>query len=140
MQATLKRRYTSDLHWLAFLLTGHRGQIIDAAAETVAESQSDQAFFASWMNAWSRRVAIAKVLTGVREELAASIRRTELNSIHAPALSLRELPMRQGATRSELEAALLVIDYFPRAVLVLRAFERSGRRLRLSFWMRVPTW
>jgi len=45
MQTTLKAQYTADLHWLAFLLTGHRDQSIDLAIETVAEFHTAQPFF-----------------------------------------------------------------------------------------------
>jgi len=122
MQTTLKTQYTTDLHWLAFLLTGRRDQSIDLAVETVAEFHTAQPFFAAWMEAWSRRVVIAKALTGIREELAASVRRTKFWR-HGPALPPRDWRISQGTTKSELEAALLGIDYFPRAALVLSVFE-----------------
>src|SRR5437899_4040760 len=72
MQTTMRAQYAADLHWLAFLLTGRREQSIDLAVETVAEFDTDRPFFAAWMEAWARRVLIAKALTGIREELAAS--------------------------------------------------------------------
>ena len=124
MQATLKRGYPSDLHWLAFLLTGRGDQTIEVAAETGTIDPIEPTFFESWMNAWSRRVAIAKALTGIRNELAASMRRTSLNRMNTPALLPQEVAIRPGIARSELEAAVLAIDHFPRAVLVLTVFER----------------
>jgi DNA-directed RNA polymerase specialized sigma24 family protein len=124
MQTTLKTQHTADLHWLAFLLTGRRDQSIDLAVETVSELQNAQPFFTDWMKAWSRRVVIAKALTGIREELAASVRRTEFKRVHGQALPARDWHVRQDTTRSELETALLAIDYFPRAALVLSVFER----------------
>lgn len=123
MQTTLKTQYTNDLHWLAFLLTGRRDQSIDLAVETVAEFHTAQPFFTAWMEAWSRRVVIAKALTGIREELAASVRRTEFRRFHGRTFPPRHWRMNQGTTKSELEAALLAIDYFPRAALVLSVFE-----------------
>jgi DNA-directed RNA polymerase specialized sigma24 family protein len=123
MQTTLNAQYTADLHWLAFLLTGRRDQSIDLAVETVAEFHTAQPFFAAWMEAWSRRVVIAKALTGIREELAASVHRTEFKRVHGSALPPRDWRISQGTTKSELEAALLAIDYFPRAALVLSVFE-----------------
>jgi len=75
------------------------------------------------MEAWSRRVVIAKALTGTRKELAASVRRTELKRVHESGLPPRDWRIGQGTTKSELEAALLAIDYFPRAALVLSVFE-----------------
>ena len=123
MQTTLKTQYTADLHWLAFLLTGRRDQSIDLAVETVTEFHTAQPFFTAWMEAWSRRVVIAKALTGIREELAASVRRTEFKRVHESGLPPRDWRIGQGTTKSELEAALLAIDYFPRAALVLSVFE-----------------
>ena len=123
MQTTLNTQYTNDLHWLAFLLTGRRDQSIDLAVETVNEFQTAQPFFTAWMEAWSRRVVIAKALTGIREQLAASVRRTEFRRFHGPALPPRDWRIGQGTTKSELEAALLAIDHFPRAALVLSIFE-----------------
>ena len=123
MQTTLKTQYTTDLHWLAFLLTGRRDQSIDLAVETVAGFHTAQPFFAAWMEAWSRRLVIAKALTGIREELAASVRRTEFKRVHESGLPPRDWRIGQGTTKSELEAALLAIDYFPRAALVLSLFE-----------------
>jgi len=124
MQATLRTRRITDLHWLSFLLTRRRDQRINVAAETAAESSTKhEPFFAFWMKAWSRRVAIAKALAGIREELAASKRRTEMNRLQVPTLSPRESLIHQGATRSEVEAALLVVDHFPRAAVVLSVFE-----------------
>ena len=121
MQTTLKAQYTADLHWLAFLLTGHRDQSIDLAVEAVTEFA--QPFFTAWMEAWSRRLVIAKALTGIREELAASVRRTDFKRVHESGLPPRDWRIGQGTTKSELEAALLAIDYFPRAALVLSLFE-----------------
>jgi DNA-directed RNA polymerase specialized sigma24 family protein len=121
MQTTLKPQYTADLHWLAFLLTGHRDQSIDLAVETVTGFA--QPFFTAWMEAWSRKLVIAKALTGIREELAASVRRTEFKRVHESGLPPRDWRIGQGTTKSEFEAALLAIDYFPRAALVLSIFE-----------------
>jgi DNA-directed RNA polymerase specialized sigma24 family protein len=123
MQTTLSAQHTADLHWLAFLLTGRRDQSIDLAVETVAEFHAAQPFFAAWMEAWSRRVVIAKALTGIREELAQSVRRTESRRVHGTPLPPRDWRINQGTTKSELETTLLAIDYFPRAALVLSVFE-----------------
>ena len=67
-------QHAASLHWLAFLLTGNREQSVDIAADTTDASGSANPFFESWMVAWSRRVAIAKALTTIRNELAASAR------------------------------------------------------------------
>ena len=71
----------------------------------------------------AHRVVIAKALTGIREELAASVRRTDFKRVHGSGLPPRDWRIGQATTKSELEAALLAIDYFPRAALVLSVFE-----------------
>jgi DNA-directed RNA polymerase specialized sigma24 family protein len=117
------RKIAPDLHWLVFLLTGNREQHVDIAADTIAVSDIANPFFERWMAAWSRRVAIAKTLTTIRKQLAASARRTELTRPKKPVLSRRDQELSLDATESELESALLAIDDFPRAALVLSAFE-----------------
>jgi len=116
-------RHVADLHWLAFLLTSNREQSLDLAAEAVSASATANPYFKDWMSAWSRRVVIAKALTAVRDELAASARRTENARISQPTLPARDWTLRPDTTKSELEDALLAIDSFPRAALVLSIFE-----------------
>ena len=123
MQTTLTTQYTADLHWLAFLLTGRRDQSIDLAVETVAEFHTAQPFFTAWMEAWSRRVVIAKALAGIRDELAASVHRTGVKRVHGPDLRPRDWRIREGAAKSELETALLAIYYFSLSFFVLSVFE-----------------
>src|SRR5260370_6960050 len=76
------------------------------------------------MQAWSRRIVIAKALVAVRHEVAESVRRVK------SARADRSGPMPQGwtlrpdTTKAEVEEALLDLDVFPRATVLLLIFER----------------
>jgi DNA-directed RNA polymerase specialized sigma24 family protein len=114
---------TNQLYWLAFLLTGDREESVDVTTEALESSDSNP-FFSAWMLAWSRKVVIAKALTAIREELAASARR--IAAAHAPrcgSRAPRDWSLTAAATKLELERALLAIEAFPRCVLLLMQFE-----------------
>jgi DNA-directed RNA polymerase specialized sigma24 family protein len=116
-------RQAANLYWLAFLLTGDRRASINATVEAI-ESPDANPFFLGWMLAWSRKVVIAKALAAIRQELAASSQR--IASARTPRCA-RPLPrnwaLAPGASKLELERALLAIDAFPRCVLLLLLFE-----------------
>src|SRR6266852_2292190 len=80
-------------------------------------------FFSAWMVAWSRRVFIAKALATIRNELAASARRTASKGAEKIALPPRNWTLDRDTTKVQLESALLTIDVFPRCALVLSVFE-----------------
>jgi DNA-directed RNA polymerase specialized sigma24 family protein len=80
-------------------------------------------FFSTWMLAWSRRLVIARALAAVREDLAASARRTALSRAERSALPPRSWALHRDTTKSDLERALLSIDLFPRAAVLLLVFE-----------------
>lgn len=112
----------ADLCWLAFLLTGRPDISIDIAADVAVSEDHANSFFADWIRSWQRRLVIGKALTAVHEELADSARRTDV----APASSLkmpRNWSLGPGMTKADLERALLAIDLFPRAALLLLVFE-----------------
>lgn len=118
----------ADLHWLAFLLTGHREQSVDLAIEAViGESLDSQEggspFFSTWLLAWSRRVVIAKALAVIRSELSLSVRRFESKRDKRPGLPPRGWVPNHEATKIQLERALLAIEVFPRCVVLLSTFE-----------------
>ena len=66
---------------------------------------------------------MTKALSAVRDELAASARRTGPGRNPKFALPPRGWTLDQGTTKVELERALLAIDLFPRCALVLSVFE-----------------
>jgi DNA-directed RNA polymerase specialized sigma24 family protein len=117
------KQTAADLHWLATLLTGRREIALDVVQEAITLADDPNTVFSTWMHSWSRRLVIAKALATVREELAASARRTALKRVEKSALPPPSWVFDQGTTRSDLERALLSIDLFPRAALLLLVFE-----------------
>jgi DNA-directed RNA polymerase specialized sigma24 family protein len=118
----------ADLHWLAFLLTGHRDQSVDLAIEAVIGESLDSQdgaspFFSTWLLAWSRRVVIAKALASIRGELGLSARRMESTRDKRPALPPRGWVAGREPTKTQLERALLAIEVFPRCAVLLSIFE-----------------
>lgn len=121
----------ADLHWLAFLLTGHREQSVDLAIEAVMSESTDfragaSPFFSNWLLGWSRRVVIAKALAAVRGELGRSARGMESTASKKRALPPRSWAPSQDATKVQLERALLAIEVFPRCAVVLSVLERMS--------------
>jgi hypothetical protein len=111
----------ADLYWLAFLLTGRRDISVDIAADAAGSEDYENPFFSGWMHGWRRRLVVAKALTAVHDDLAASARRTKIGrrSWRTP----RNWSLSPGTTKADLERALLAIDLFPRAALLLLVFE-----------------
>jgi hypothetical protein len=111
-----------DLYWLAFLLTGRRDISIDIAADAAASGDYANGFFADWMRGWQRRLVIGRALTAIHEELADSGRRTEIAHTTSSGRP-RNWSLSSDATKADIERALLAIDLFPRAALLLLVFE-----------------
>ena len=95
----------------------------DATLEALDTASDPDWSFAQWMSAWSRRVVIAKALTGIRAELAESARRTASLRLRNQELPPGIARLGDGPTPVQLERALLAIDVFPRCALVLTVFE-----------------
>ncbi len=115
----------AGLYRLAFLMTGDRTRSLDLILEAIDSGDGADSFFSSWMLAWSQRLVIAKALAGIRDELAASARRTASlpnERFALPSRSRRFDPDADGAG-SQVESALLAIDVFPRCALLLTVFE-----------------
>ena len=115
------KKATVDLYWLAFLLTGQRDISIDIAADAATSQEGANPFFADWMRDWQRRLVIAKALTAIHDELADSARRTEMARDNSG--TPRNWSLSPDTTKADLERALLAIDLFPRATLLLLIFE-----------------
>jgi DNA-directed RNA polymerase specialized sigma24 family protein len=118
---TLEQTTAADLRWLATLLTANPETAASVTAEATAGD--DNRFFSGWMRAWSRRVVIAKSLARVRSELAASICRLTLCEDRIPAAPPHHWALDQSTSRLDLQRALLAIDVFPRAAVLLLLFE-----------------
>ena len=117
------RRNVADLHWLATLLTGCRETATEVTFQALGPADNADTFFSNWMLAWSRRNVIARALAAVREDLARSARHLATvpftdRGLPSPSWTLERI------TRSELEQALVSIAVFPRAAVLLLAFER----------------
>jgi hypothetical protein len=112
----------ADLYWLAFLLTGRREISVDIAADGAASPPSTNAFFAGWMRDWSRRIVIEKALAASRDELAQSATKTRQERTPlSTGPAGRPLSAEMG--KAHIEEALLAIDAFPRAAVILLIFE-----------------
>ena len=118
------KRNVADLHWLATLLTGSRQTAADVTFQALAPADDADAFFSTWMHAWSRRNVIARALAAVREDLARSARWTAARHAEKCEFPPQSWTLEQVTTKSDLERALLPIDAFPRAAVLLLAFER----------------
>src|SRR5947208_500721 len=103
MQIGRAEKQAADLHWLAFLLTGRREVSIDIAVEAVTLHDAANPYFSTWMAAWSRRVVIAKALSAIRDELAASARRTVSARVNKAAIPTRGWALDPGTTKVDLE-------------------------------------
>ena len=112
----------TDLYWLALLLTGARDMSIDIAADAALSPASVNPFFATWVRAWSRKIVIAKAVAAIRDELRASVRRTQLARVPGPA-PLQKWSLPATTTKTQIERALLAVDLFPRAAVLLSIFE-----------------
>ena len=109
---------------LAWLLTGEREASVDATLDALNAGPDPHASFAEWMSAWSRRLMIARVLTGIRGEVAQSARRTASTRLRSPEFPVGSAGMGYETTPYQFERALLAMDLFPRCALVLTHFER----------------
>ncbi len=117
------RLRAADLHWLATLLTGCPETAVDVTVQVIDSAGDEKGFFSNWMAAWARRLVIAKALAAVGKELAASACRTALGGEKHSALPPRSWVLEEGTTKSDLERALLSVDLFPRAAVLLLLFE-----------------
>jgi hypothetical protein len=120
------RKHVADLYWLAFLLTERQDLSVEIASDTAVSSGYASPFFADWMRGWQRRLVIGRALTAIHDELADSARRTQLARVTGLAggsAAQRNWSLSPGTTKADLEQALLAIDLFPRAALLLLVFE-----------------
>ena len=117
------KRNVADLHWLATLLTGCRETATDVTFQALAPV-GDANPFSTWINKWSRRNVIARAVAAVREDLARSARRLARRRGEKSAIPPRSWKLDGETSRSDLERALLPIELFSRAAVLLLLFER----------------
>jgi DNA-directed RNA polymerase specialized sigma24 family protein len=116
------RKDAANLYWLAFLLTERQDLSIDIAADTAVSEDNASPTFGEWMRGWQRRLVIGRALTAVHDELADSARRTQLAHVDG-STAPRNWSLSPDTTKAELQQALLSIDLFPRAALLILVFE-----------------
>jgi DNA-directed RNA polymerase specialized sigma24 family protein len=117
-----KTKDVTSLYRLAFLLTGARDISIDVAADASLSQAAVNPFFATWIRAWTRKIVIAKAVSAIRDELRASVHRTEMARVPGPA-PLQKWSLPASTTKTQIEQALLAVDLFPRAAVLLSIFE-----------------
>jgi DNA-directed RNA polymerase specialized sigma24 family protein len=115
------RKSVADLYWLAFLLTGRQDLSVEIASDAAVYAE-DASSFADWMRGWQRRLVIGRALTAIHDELAGSARRTQLARVNRSAMP-RNWSLSSNTSKADLQEALLLIDPFPRAALLLLVFE-----------------
>ena len=118
------KQNVADLHWLAALVTGCREKATEVTFQAIPPDTGANAFFSSWMHAWSRRIVIAKALAAVSQDLARSSRQIAVSRVEKSERSPDSWTLDRHTTKSDLERALLPIDVFPRAAVLLLIFER----------------
>jgi DNA-directed RNA polymerase specialized sigma24 family protein len=117
------RNQVADLYWLAFLLTGREDLSIEIASDTAVSGDYASPFFSDWMQNWQRRLVIGRALTAIHDELTGSARRTQFTRVNGSSTPQPEWSLSPDTTKVDLEKALLSIDLFPRAALLLLVFE-----------------
>jgi len=120
--STKSEKAAADLYWLAFLLTGRQDISIDITVKAVGSDDPDNPFFADWMRGWYRRLVIVHALAAIRDDLAESAHRTETARFTIQRVP-QNWPLGPDATKEDLERALLAIDAFPRAAVLVLVFE-----------------
>jgi hypothetical protein len=115
----------SEMLWLAFLLTGDREMSVEAVVDAMDLSDAGNPFFRNWMISWSRKLVIAKALSAVEPQMAASVRHTrERRCARRAETPDRSWSLDRDTDKIHLEHALLAIDLFPRCALLLTVFEK----------------
>jgi DNA-directed RNA polymerase specialized sigma24 family protein len=112
-----------DLYWLAYLLTGNRDASFQAAVDAAELRKDASPFFSEWVLRWSRKIAIAKSLAAIREDLHTCARKTEGAPFNGDVRVPRGWSLISHTNKLQLEQALLAMDVFPRCALVLSIFE-----------------
>jgi len=120
--------HSSELYWLAFLLTGDQEQSLQSFTNALDVKDGANPFFRDWMASWARRLVIAAALEVIVSELRESARRVE-RSHDQDAVCVGSPPPGtwtgfQDMTKAEFERAVLALDVFPRCALLLTIFEK----------------
>jgi DNA-directed RNA polymerase specialized sigma24 family protein len=125
----LFEEHSSELYWLAFLLTGDREQSVQAFTRAFELENGANPVFRQFMVSWARKLVIAASLATIETELRQSACRIADADGQDSATLAGSLPSDAWTgdghmTKFELERAVLAIDAFPRCALLLTVFER----------------
>lgn len=113
---------SSELYWLAYLLTGNVEHSVEAFDRALDFDEEDKTTFSEFMNAWARKLVVVEALGTMETELRISIERTaRLAGEEQPAVT--KPARRRKISREEFEEAAVSIDVFPRCAMLLTIFE-----------------
>jgi hypothetical protein len=119
---------SSELYWLAFLLTGNTDRGVQAFDKALDFVGDENPAFDGFISEWARKLVIVEALGTVKQELRASKKNTarlaqdegqpasgEWSRLTAP---------KSGIERGAFEQAVIAIDALPRCAMLLTIFER----------------
>lgn len=97
------RTDAGNLYSISFLVNGRRDAGLVITAETAIPYKPGGALLAEWMQSWSWRIGLRRVLAVVRNELAASVRRTEFAKMNEGAGRPRQPLLLPAMAAAEVE-------------------------------------
>jgi hypothetical protein len=113
-------RDSSELYWLAYLLTGNTDRSVQAFDKALDFAENENPAFEGFMKTWSRKLIVVEALGTIRRELRTSIARTARQTVEPQ----ERLSMpRPEIGREAFENAVIAIDTFPRCAMLLTIFE-----------------
>jgi hypothetical protein len=112
---------SSELYSLAFLLTGNADRSVEAFSRAL-DADEENPSFGEFMNDWARKLVIVEALGTMKTELRASKQRVA-RAAEPEVLSDTKWKRRPHIGREEFEEAVVAIDAFPRAAMLLTIFE-----------------
>jgi hypothetical protein len=115
-------RNSSELYWLAFLLTGNVDKSVEAFAKALDFDEKTSPVLCESPNEWARKLTVIEALRGTQKELRASIARVgRVAGAEVPSnLKWVRCPRIE---REQFQEAVIAIDPFPRCAMLLTIFE-----------------
>lgn len=114
---------SSELYWLAFLLTGNTDRGVQAFDRALGFAEGENPVFVRFMSAWARKLVIVEALGTIKKELQLSMQRTARVAGDEKLTDKPAWKQRPAITRNDFEEAVLAIDPFPRCAMLLTIFE-----------------
>lgn len=119
---------STELYWLAFLLTGNTERGVQAFDQALDFASDDNPGFDGFMKDWARKLVIVEALGAIRKELRTSIERTARVAAEDRLLGsvgwVRAAIARPEIVKESFEQAVIGIDAFPRCAMLLTIYER----------------